>query len=174
MEVICSSSETSVDFQRTAWHYVPEDATLHNPHWENLKSYNLKLCITREIAHGNETVDLLIREITYYDSRLNVFPFTVFLLFTTMVLHNASFVNLMAFKQWHMSPFCAIMLVNNIFFFFFRFSNLFAICRDTFSKWCVGKRGRVEECSLAPLRNKRVKTLCGCQEKRIQLRKNTN
>jgi hypothetical protein len=33
---------------------------------------------------------------------------------------------------------------------------------DTFSKWCVGKRGRVEECSVAPLRNKRVKTLCGC------------
>jgi hypothetical protein len=47
--------------------------------------------------------------------------------------------------------------------FFFRFSNLFAICRDTFSKWCVGKRGRVEECSVAPLRNRRVKTLCGCQ-----------
>jgi hypothetical protein len=58
--------------------------------------------------------------------------------------------------------------------FFFRFPNLFAICRDTFSKWCVGKRGRVEECSVAPLHNKRVKTLCGCQEKRYKLRKNTN
>jgi hypothetical protein len=32
------------------------------------------------------------------------------------------------------------------FYFFFRFLNLFAVCRDTFSKWCVGKRGRVEEC----------------------------
>jgi hypothetical protein len=37
--------------------------------------------------------------------------------------------------------------------------NLFAICNDTFSKWCVGKRGRVEEGSVAPLRNKRVKTV---------------
>jgi hypothetical protein len=26
---------------------------------------------------------------------------------------------------------------------------------------CVEKRGRVEECSVAPLRDKRVKTLCG-------------
>jgi hypothetical protein len=39
---------------------------------------------------------------------------------------------------------------------------------DTFSKWCVGKRGRVEECSVAPLRNKRVETLCGCREKGVQ------
>jgi hypothetical protein len=52
--------------------------------------------------------------------------------------------------------------------FFFRFPNLFAICRDTFSKWCVGKRGRVEECSVALLCNKRVKTLCSCREKRVQ------
>jgi hypothetical protein len=50
----------------------------------------------------------------------------------------------------------------------FRFPNLFAICRDTFSKWCVGKRGRVEECSVAPPCNKRVKTLCGCLEQRVQ------
>jgi hypothetical protein len=28
-EAICSS-ETSVDFQRTIWHYIPEDSTLHN------------------------------------------------------------------------------------------------------------------------------------------------
>jgi hypothetical protein len=39
--------------------------------------------------------------------------------------------------------------------FFFRFINLFAICRDTFSKRCGGRRGRVEECSVAPLCNKR-------------------
>jgi hypothetical protein len=45
---------------------------------------------------------------------------------------------------------------------------------DTFSKWCDGKRGRVEECSVAPLRNKRVKTLCGCREQRHKLRKNIN
>jgi hypothetical protein len=39
---------------------------------------------------------------------------------------------------------------------------------DTFSKRCVGKRGRVEQCSVAPLRNKRAKTVCGCREKRVQ------
>jgi ribosomal protein L19 len=32
-------------------------------------------------------------------------------------------------------------------------------------KLCVEKRGRVEECSVAHLRDKRVKTLCGCREK---------
>jgi hypothetical protein len=36
---------------------------------------------------------------------------------------------------------------------------------NTISKWCVGTRGRVEECSVALLRNKRVKTLCGCRGK---------
>jgi hypothetical protein len=41
------------------------------------------------------------------------------------------------------------------------------ILSDSFSKWCVGKRGRVEECSVAPHRNKRVKTLCACQEKKV-------
>jgi hypothetical protein len=49
-------------------------------------------------------------------------------------------------------------------FFFVRFPNLFAICRDTFSKLCVEKRGRVEECSVASLRDKRGKTLCGCRD----------
>jgi hypothetical protein len=39
---------------------------------------------------------------------------------------------------------------------------------NTISKWCIGKQGRVEECSVAPLRDKRVKTLCGCREKRVQ------
>jgi hypothetical protein len=34
---------------------------------------------------------------------------------------------------------------------------------NTISKWCVGKRGRVEECSVAPLRNKKVKILCACR-----------
>jgi hypothetical protein len=58
--------------------------------------------------------------------------------------------------------------------FFFRFPNLFAICiyiyiyiySNTISKLCVEKRGRVEECSVAPLRDKRVKTLCGCRGKK--------
>jgi hypothetical protein len=39
---------------------------------------------------------------------------------------------------------------------------------NTVSKLRVEKRGRVEECSVAPLRDKRVKTLCGCQGKMIQ------
>jgi hypothetical protein len=39
---------------------------------------------------------------------------------------------------------------------------------NTISKLCVEKRGLVEECSVAPLRDKRVKTLCGCREKRVQ------
>jgi hypothetical protein len=31
-------SETSVDFQRTARHHIPEDSTFHNQRFENLKS----------------------------------------------------------------------------------------------------------------------------------------
>jgi hypothetical protein len=45
------------------------------------------------------------------------------------------------------------------------FPNLFAICIHTISKLCVEKRGRVEECHVAPLCDKRVKTLCGCRGK---------
>jgi hypothetical protein len=37
------SSETPVDFQRTAQHYFPEDRTLHNHRWDNLKSYIVKI-----------------------------------------------------------------------------------------------------------------------------------
>jgi hypothetical protein len=37
MEVTCST-ETSVDFQRTTWRYIPEDRTLHNHRCENVKS----------------------------------------------------------------------------------------------------------------------------------------
>jgi hypothetical protein len=33
------SSETSVDFQRTTWLYIPEDRTLRNHCFENLTSY---------------------------------------------------------------------------------------------------------------------------------------
>jgi hypothetical protein len=39
---------------------------------------------------------------------------------------------------------------------------------NTISKLCVEKRGRVEECSVAPPCDKRVKTLCGCRGKRVQ------
>jgi hypothetical protein len=41
MVAICSS-ETSVDFQRAARRYIPEDSTLYNHRCENLKSYNNK------------------------------------------------------------------------------------------------------------------------------------
>jgi hypothetical protein len=33
------SFETSVEFQRTTWRYVPKNATLHSHYCENLKSY---------------------------------------------------------------------------------------------------------------------------------------
>jgi hypothetical protein len=42
MEATCSS-ETSVDFQRTTRRYIPEDRTLHNHLYENLKSYLLNI-----------------------------------------------------------------------------------------------------------------------------------
>jgi hypothetical protein len=42
MEAMCSS-ETSVDFQRTTRHDIPEDSTLHNHRCENLKSYTVSL-----------------------------------------------------------------------------------------------------------------------------------
>jgi hypothetical protein len=35
------SSETSVDFQRTTLHYVPEDSTLHNHSYETLEFQDL-------------------------------------------------------------------------------------------------------------------------------------
>jgi hypothetical protein len=47
--------------------------------------------------------------------------------------------------------------------------NLFAICSDTFCKWCVGKRRRVEECSVALLHDKKAKTFVWLSgEKRVQ------
>jgi hypothetical protein len=42
MEAICSF-ETSVDIQRTARRYIPEDSTLHNDRCENLKFYELQI-----------------------------------------------------------------------------------------------------------------------------------
>jgi hypothetical protein len=40
MEEACFS-ETSVNFQRSIWHYTPDDRTLHNIGVENLQSYLL-------------------------------------------------------------------------------------------------------------------------------------
>jgi hypothetical protein len=39
MEATCSSV-TSVDFRRITWHYIPEERTLDNHSWANLKSYS--------------------------------------------------------------------------------------------------------------------------------------
>jgi hypothetical protein len=41
MKETCSS-ETSVDFKRTTRRCIPEDTTLHNRRWENLRSYKMK------------------------------------------------------------------------------------------------------------------------------------
>jgi hypothetical protein len=38
-------SETSVDFQRTTRHYIPEYRTLHNHRCENFKSYMLTVTL---------------------------------------------------------------------------------------------------------------------------------
>jgi hypothetical protein len=40
------SSEISVDFHRTARHYVPGDRTLHSHHYENFRSNNLTAMFT--------------------------------------------------------------------------------------------------------------------------------
>jgi hypothetical protein len=37
--VATCSYETSIDFQRTARRYMPEDKTLLNHRWENLRPY---------------------------------------------------------------------------------------------------------------------------------------
>jgi hypothetical protein len=46
MEATCSC-EISVDFQWTTRRYIPEDSTLHNHRYENLKSYNILIIIQR-------------------------------------------------------------------------------------------------------------------------------
>jgi hypothetical protein len=57
---------------------------------------------------------------------------------------------------------------NIIFFLNSRFiCNLYTYIKYN-QKIVVEKRGRLEECSVAPLRDKRVKTLCGCREKSVQ------
>jgi hypothetical protein len=56
-----------------------------------------------------------------------------------------------------------------LFFFFLDFPIYLQsvyIHSNKISKLCDEKRGRVEECSVAPLRNERVKNLCGCRGKK--------
>jgi hypothetical protein len=65
-------------------------------------------------------------------------------------------------KLHYPSPSCSV----TIFFLHFPiYLQSVYIYSNTISKLCVEKRGLVEECSVAPLRDKRVKTLCGCREK---------
>jgi hypothetical protein len=70
-----------------------------------------------------------------------------------------------------------LMRIHDVVTFFFNFPvylQSVEIHSDIFNKWCVWKRGRVEECSVASLRNKRVKTLRGCRgEKGYKLRLTT-
>jgi hypothetical protein len=49
--------------------------------------------------------------------------------------------------------------IKNVFLNFPIYLQSVTVHSDTFNKWCVGKRGRVEECSVAPICNKRVKTV---------------
>jgi hypothetical protein len=44
------SPETSIDFQRTARRYVPEDGTLHNDRCENLRSYNSYIKLQKSVT----------------------------------------------------------------------------------------------------------------------------
>jgi hypothetical protein len=39
------SSETSIDFQRITRRYIPEDSTVHNYRFENLKSHMLYILV---------------------------------------------------------------------------------------------------------------------------------
>jgi hypothetical protein len=50
LEAICSS-ETSWDLQRTIWRYIPDDSTVHNHGWENLRSYTYQKAFTVTLAY---------------------------------------------------------------------------------------------------------------------------
>jgi hypothetical protein len=55
------SPETSVDFQRTIWRYIPEYRTLHYNGCENLKSY--KKTVISVLDH--QTMEIVLEWITY-------------------------------------------------------------------------------------------------------------
>jgi hypothetical protein len=54
------------------------------------------------------------------------------------------------------------MLQDSITIVFLDFPIYLQYVEITFNKWRVGRRGRIEECSVAPFCNKRIKTLCSC------------
>jgi hypothetical protein len=51
------SFETSVDFQRTKWRYIPEDRNLHNHRSENLKPYKFTDVSEVRTAHFSTVED---------------------------------------------------------------------------------------------------------------------
>jgi hypothetical protein len=51
MMEVTSSSETSVVFQQTTWHYIPEDRTFYNRQCANLKSYNKNYTFVNACVH---------------------------------------------------------------------------------------------------------------------------
>jgi hypothetical protein len=61
MEAVCLS-ETSVDFQWTAQHYIAEDRTLPNHHCENLRLYKIV-----SIFQINKDGSFLIKDIQHSD-----------------------------------------------------------------------------------------------------------
>jgi hypothetical protein len=57
MEAICSS-ETSVETQRTTQRHIPENDTLHNHRFENLKSYkNVDVLNKYTVLNAMQTVN---------------------------------------------------------------------------------------------------------------------
>jgi hypothetical protein len=53
MEALCSF-ETSVDTQRTTLRYIPEDGTIHNHRFENLKFYSLVYFLSERLPGVTE------------------------------------------------------------------------------------------------------------------------
>jgi hypothetical protein len=51
------SSETSVEFQRTTRHYIPQDWTLRNDRSDNLKSYLRQITQESEVKWQLRTTD---------------------------------------------------------------------------------------------------------------------
>jgi hypothetical protein len=70
MEAI-RSSESSVNFQRTKWRYIPEDSTLRNHRCEKLKFYNLIFRLITETHYTrNGIIYIPCKRLTIQDFRL--------------------------------------------------------------------------------------------------------
>jgi hypothetical protein len=79
LETTCSP-ETSVDFQRTTRHFIPEDKTLHNYRCENLRSYLFKIYLNTVFPVKVKPFLFRISDYTYECiSRIIVLGLTVLL-----------------------------------------------------------------------------------------------